>query len=401
MKRNARPRIVVAGAGIAGSLITSGLADRDDIDLICLERVGADEYMDAGTGLNVGPNALKALHNVMPERAQTIIANSLPWERWSISLTDGRVLMDLALSEVSDNPGIRIRWAELYALLRQPIAKRIVYGADLRECGRNESGLFVRYVDKSDGSQKRIEGIDLLVGADGRYSQVRDHFFGPEPPNFLGVCLYRLLFPMGDDCPIDDYGQWFNGSNRLLAFRVPGDFVYCAGSFPIPADGNVPDARKRPAALRESYMPANARPSVQAEYLIDSIERYADQIHWARLQDGTIRYAGEPGVMLVGDSAHPMVPTLGQGATQAIEDACVVVDELGRALDVGEPLHRAPARVEQRRLDRVQFVVDFSREATDTMLAGADPVAGALKKLEPAFQNRLVRLYCDAPAPQA
>jgi hypothetical protein len=47
----------------------------------------------------------------------------------------------------------------------------------------------------------------------------------------------------------------------------------------------------------------------------------------------------------------------------------------------------------------VKFVVDFSREATDTMLAGADPVAGALKKLEPAFQNRLARLYRDAPAP--
>lgn len=401
MKRNARPRILVAGAGIAGSLITFGLADRDDIDLICVERVSADEHMDAGTGLNMGPNGLKALHQIMPERAQTIIANSLPWERWSISLTDGRVLMDLALSEVSDNPGIRIRWAELYALLREPIARRIVYGAELKECGREEGGLSVGYVDKSDGSKKLIEGIELLVGGDGRYSQVREHFFGAEPPNFLGVCLYRLLFPMGDDCPINDYGQWFNGSNRLLAFRVPGDFVYCAGSFPILTDGNVLYVQKQPAALRASYMPSNGRPSAQAKYLIDSIERYADQIHWARLQDGTVRYTGEPGVLLVGDAAHPMVPTLGQGATQAVEDACVVVDEVTRALDFGEPLHRVPARVEQRRLDRAQFVVDFSREATDTMLSGADPVAGALKKLEPAFQNRLVRLYRDAPAPQS
>jgi salicylate hydroxylase len=399
MKRNARARILVAGAGIAGSLITSGLSGRDDIDLICLERVGADEHMDAGTGLNIGPNALKALREIMPERAQTIIANSLPWERWSIFLTDGRVLMDLALSEVSDNPGIRIRWAELYALLREPIARSIVYGAELRECGRDESGLFVGYVDRSEGGRKRIDGIDLLVGGDGRYSQVRDHFFGGEAPNFLGVCLYRLLFAAGADCPIDDYGQWFNGPNRLLAFRVPGDFVYCAGSFPIAADGNVPDVLKHPTALREAYTPAKGRPSAQAKYLIDAIERHADQIHWARLQEGTVRYGGAPGILLVGDSAHPMVPTLGQGATQAVEDVCVVVDEVNRALDLGEPLDLVPARVERRRLDRVKFVVDFSREATDTMLAGADPVAGALKKLEPAFQNRLARLYRDAPAP--
>jgi 2-polyprenyl-6-methoxyphenol hydroxylase-like FAD-dependent oxidoreductase len=401
MKRKTRPRIVVCGAGIAGSLITSGLIRRDDIDLICFERVGADEHMDAGTGLNVGPNALKALRQIMPERAETIIANSLPWESWSISLTDGRVLMDLALKEVSDNPGIRIRWAELYALLRAPLAEKIIYGAEMRECGRDENGLFVDYVDRSDGSRKRIGGIDLLVGGDGRYSQVRDRFLGAEAPNFLGVCLYRLLFPAGEDCPIDDYGQWFNGPNRLLSFRVPGDFIYCAGSFPIPADGNVPDAMKQAAALRAAYTPANGRPSSQAEYLIASIERHADQIHWARLQDGTVRYSGARGVMLVGDAAHPMVPTLGQGATQAVEDACVVVDEVGRALDAGDGLDAVPDRVEKRRLDRVRFVMDFSRDATDTMLAGADPVVGTLKKLEPDFRDRLVRLYRDAPAPQA
>jgi 2-polyprenyl-6-methoxyphenol hydroxylase-like FAD-dependent oxidoreductase len=401
MKRTVRPCIVVCGAGIAGSLITSGLAHRGDIDLACLERVGADEHMDAGTGLNLGPNAMKALRAIMPERAEAIVADSLPWERWSIALTDGQVLMDLALSEVSDNPGTRIRWAELYALLRAPIADKIIYGAELQDCGRDENGLFVGYVDRSDIGRKRLDSIDLLIGGDGRYSQVRDRFFGVEAPNFLGVCLFRLLFPVAADCPIDDYGQWFNGSNRLLAFRVPGDFVYCAGSFPLPADGEIPDAMRRPAALSASYMPANGRPSLQAKYLMEAIERHGVEIHWARLQDGTVRYAGEPGVMLVGDSAHPMVPTLGQGATQAMEDACVAVDEVGRALDAGDPLEVVPERVEKRRLDRVRFVVEFSREASDTMLAGADPIVGSLKKREPEFRDRLARLYRDAPAPRA
>ena len=148
-------------------------------------------------------------------------------------------------------------------------------------------------------------------------------------------------------------------------------------------------------------MPANGRPSLQAKYLMQAIERHGDEIHWARLQDGTVRYAGEPGVMLVGDSAHPMVPTLGQGATQAMEDACVAVDEVSRALDAGDPLEVVPERVEKRRLDRVRFVVEFSREASDTMLAGADPIVGSLKKREPEFRDRLARLYRDAPAPRA
>ena len=79
-----KPRIVIVGAGIAGSLIASGLAGRDDVEVICLEKVDTAGHSDAGTGLNVGPNAIKALRSVMPERAETIVANSFPWRRWTI-----------------------------------------------------------------------------------------------------------------------------------------------------------------------------------------------------------------------------------------------------------------------------------------------------------------------------
>jgi salicylate hydroxylase len=96
-----------------------------------------------------------------------------------------------------------------------------------------------------------------------------------------------------------------------------------------------------------------------------------------------------------------MVPTLGQGATQAVEDACVVVDEIRMALRAGRPLVEVPARVEARRRERVRFVVDFSREATDTMLEGADPRAGTLRKTERPFQEKLERLYRDVPMPVA
>ncbi len=391
-------RIVVAGAGIAGSLIASGLGGKAGVEVICLERAGADDHLDAGTGLNIGPNAIKALKAAMPERAQAIVDNSLAWQRWTISLTSGRPLMDLALSDVADNAGIRIRWAELYALLRKPLDEAIRYGAELLSCGRNDRGLYAVYRDGATGAETRIDDIDLLIAADGRYSRIREHFLSREEPHFLGVCLYRVLFPAGADCPVEDYGQWFNGPNRLLAFRVPGDFVYCAGSFPI-EDGLVTDEMKTPQFLRGAYTPEGGELCAEAAYLVREIERNVDRIHWARLQDGTTRFDAGEGVLLVGDSAHPMVPTLGQGATQAVEDACVVVDEVRRALIAGNPLADVPANVSARRTERAEFVVSFSREATDTMLAGADPVAGTLKKLEPAFRSRLERLYRDVSVP--
>jgi 2-polyprenyl-6-methoxyphenol hydroxylase-like FAD-dependent oxidoreductase len=397
--RSSPPRIVISGAGVAGSLIAAGLSGRDDVEVICLERARLTDHLDAGTGLNMGPNALKTLASVMPERGETIAANSLPWQRWLVALTSGHVLMDLPLADVADNPGIRIRWAELYALLRKPLAPHIVYGIDVRGCGRDESGVVVRYTD-AHGSPRSITDVDLFVAGDGRYSQVRRQFLGDDPPTLLGVCLYRILFPVDDDCPVDDYGQWFQGPNRLLAFRVPGNFVYCAGSFPI-TDGVVTDAMKEAAALAARYVPGDCAPSREAQFLIDAIIRHVDDIHWARLQEGPVKYMAADGVLLVGDAAHPMVPTLGQGATQAVEDACVVVDEVRRSLSDGGALGDVPRRVEERRRERVQFVVDFSRDATDTMLAGADPVAGTLRKLEPPFVRNLTRLYRDVPMAEA
>ena len=235
-----RPKIVVVGAGIAGSLIVSGLRERTDCEVICLERAGADDQAEAGTGLNIGPNAMKCLDLHLPREAEAIRAASLPWRAGRSRLTSGDALMDLDLAEVADNPGIRIRWAELYALLRAPIAPLITYGAELTGCTIDGGALSARFIERASGTAGRIDDIDLLIAGDGRYSLVRQAVLGgPETPDFLNVCLYRILVPAEPDCGIDDYGQWFNGPNRLLAFRVPGGKLYCAGSF-----------RSRPAAVR-------------------------------------------------------------------------------------------------------------------------------------------------------
>ena len=390
----------MAGAGIAGSLIVSGLRERTDCELVCIERVSPDGQDEAGTGLNIGPNAIKCLRAHLPREADAIVANSLPWRVWTVALTDGTGLMDLSLDTVADNPGIRIRWADLYALLRKPLGATITYGAELTGCGQDAGGSFVVWLDRSSGRSRRIDGIDLLIAGDGRYSAIRRFVLGgPEIPHFLNVCLFRVLFPIGRACPIDDYGQWFNGPNRLLAYRVPGDFVYCAGSFPIPAGSGTPEEMKRPEMLRQAFTPEARPPSREAAYLIDAIVRHVEAIHWARLQEGSVTYGDKPGILLTGDAAHPMVPTLGQGATQACEDACVAVDEIKAALDRGEPLSTLPARIEARQADRARFVVDLSRRATDTMLAGADPVEGTRWKTEPAFQRDLMRLYREVSMP--
>ncbi|RYY96568.1 MAG: FAD-dependent monooxygenase, partial [Comamonadaceae bacterium] len=54
-------KIVIIGAGVAGAVLARGLATVPGIELLCLERVQPGDHAEAGTGLNVGPNAIKAL----------------------------------------------------------------------------------------------------------------------------------------------------------------------------------------------------------------------------------------------------------------------------------------------------------------------------------------------------
>ena len=394
-------KIVVIGAGVAGCIVARALAGRPGLDISCLEKVEASDHSESGTGLNVGPNAVKALlwHDAALHDA--VVARSLAWKTWRISLTDGTVLFDLPLARVADNDGIRIRWSELYAALRGEAAGLIRYGAQVARLGYMQGGadrLFVEYSEQ--GVAKRIDDIDLLVAGDGRYSVARAQLAGVPVIRQHGVAIYRLLVPDTSGGLIDDYEQWFNGANRLLAFRVPGEAIYIAGTFPIAPGAEVPEAARDAAHLRDLYTPAGGAPSAQCAWLIDRICANVGAIHWARLQESPPLYTDARGhVLFIGDASHGMVPTLGQGATQAIEDACVAADLLRGTLSAaaigGGSVPGVLRQFAQLRDERVRFVMDFSREASDTLEAGADPVAGTLKKLEPAFQRKLERLYRD------
>lgn len=406
MTESADLRVAICGAGVAGAVLTRLLADEPGVEVVCLERVGADDHSQAGTGLNVGPNALKALAQADPDLAGTLRAAGVgyPWSHWTTTLTDGTPLMDLPLSRVADNDGIRIRWSELYRRLRAPVLDRIHFNQEVLDAGYDGERIGIRYRDRVSGAQRSLTDVDLLIAGDGRYSMLREHFLGRPEHRHLGVVIYRVLVPNTAAGVIDDYAQWFNGANRLLAFRIPGEVIYIAGTFPIPPGAPIEDDAKSAAALRELYMPANGRPSASARFLIDAICEHVDDIHWARVQEVEPAFVDAGGrVLLVGDAAHAMVPTLGQGATMAVEDACMYADRLRAAVRAARRARRpvdVPATchaIAGEREPRVRFVMDFSREASDTLLPGADPVRDSRAKMEPAFLERLTRVYTQIP----
>jgi salicylate hydroxylase len=395
-------RIVIVGAGVAGSVMARRLSQLDGVEVICLERVAPDDHSEAGTGLNIGPNAVKALTSADRVLADAITQASFTWTNWRISLTDGTVLFNLKLSDVAANHGWRIRWSELYRVLRDAAGAAVHYACEISDIGRDASDPRKTTIAwTQNGKQQRLDNIDLLIAADGRYSRVRRAFSGEPNVRQTGVAISRVLVPDTSNGLIDDYEQWFNGPRRLLAFRVPPDHIYIACAFPIAPDADIPPQLKTPEALRAAYTPLSAPPSDQAQWMIDQVCANVADTHWARMQEHDALYhAADCNVLYLGDAAHGMVPTLGQGATQAIEDAAAASTLIATRHAQG---HRDVASwlkdIAALREKRMRFVMEFSLEATDTMLEGADPVAGTKHKTEAPFIDRLKALYNDVGLP--
>jgi len=395
-------RIVIVGAGVAGSVMARRLSLLPGAEVTCLERVARDHHAEAGTGLNVGPNAVKALKLTDPELASLVTQSSLPWASWRISLTDGTELLNLKLAEVAESPGWRIRWSELYRVLREAAGTCVHYGCEITGVARAASHpckTNVAWIQ--DGRVGHIDDIDLLIAADGRYSLVRRVMSGEPKVRQTGVAISRVLVPDTSKGLIDDYEQWFNGPNRLLAFRVPPGHVYVACAFPIPPDADILPHLKTADTLRAVYTPRSSPPSAQARWLIETVCANVTDTHWARMQEHDVLYrAADCNVLYLGDAAHGMVPTLGQGATQAIEDGATAASLIEQRYRQGQ--HDVSiwlSEIEGLRKARMRFVMEFSLEATDTLLEGADPVSGSRHKNEPSFRNRLHLLYNDVGLP--
>ena len=230
---------------------------------------------------------------------------------------------------------------------------------------------------------------------------VRRAISGKPNIRHTGVAISRVLVPDTSNGLIDDYEQWFNGPKRLLAFRVPPDHIYIACAFPIAADADIQPHQKAPEALRTAYTPTSAAPSAQARWMIEQVCANVADTHWARMQEHDVLYrAADCNVLYLGDAAHGMVPTLGQGATQAIEDAAVAAQLITQRHSQGRSdVASWPKDIEALREKRMRFVMEFSLAATDTMLEGADPISGTKHKTAAPFVNRLKALYNDIGLP--
>ncbi|MCH8505162.1 MAG: FAD-dependent monooxygenase [Ectothiorhodospiraceae bacterium] len=389
-------RIGIIGAGVAGAAVAAGLRDLPGIQVTCLERTGQSDHVHAGNGLNVGPNALLALERSIPALAEARQSSSLPWTRWQACLADATIIYHTPLESVADRPGVRIRWSELYRILREAAGPDVHYHQHPATIQIETDGtVTVHALSDADTPEPRHWNFDLLIAADGRYSEVRAQLSGEPVPRHLGVSNFRALVDDRGQLDIDDMEQWFNGPRRLICFRLRDGLLYVSGNLPIEAGAPVPEHYPRADFLRSAYTEGTAAPDARLVHLSQSFAAQAEQLHWARAQEIEPLFRDRSGsVIYIGDAAHAMCPTLGQGATMALEDAAALSLLLRAAAGAGGlQAARLSSTFQALRDNRVQFVKQLSWDASDTLLFGADPWSGNLSKSDPQYLEKLRQLY--------
>lgn len=216
------------------------------------------------------------------------------------------------------------------------------------------------HVDFSDGSKG---SYDLVVGADGIYSQTRSLIFpGVAVPAFTGQSVWRYNFARPDEV---DCLRVYNGPTGVGLVPISDTLMYMFATTPEPGNPRYPRAGLA-AAMREKLSGCAPVIRTLAEQIRDD-----EGVVYRPLETLLVEGAWHSGrVVLLGDAVHATTPHLGQGAGLAIEDSLVLAEELGRH---PEP-ESAFAAYRARRFERCAYIVNASRAIGDGQIGKGPPV---------------------------
>jgi len=215
-------------------------------------------------------------------------------------------------------------------------------------------------VSFTDGRQRRY---DLVIGADGLYSKVREALFPDAPrPRYSGQAVWRAVVPR--PAGLDACTMWLGPRVKPGVNPVSASEMYLFVTEPRAANTYI-DPSTFPGALRALLedFPAPVLREIREQIGADS------QIVFRPLEHLLMPRPWFNGrVVLIGDTVHATTPHLASGACIGIEDALVLSEELGRSSDVQGAL----SAFELRRWERCRMVVVNSARLGEIEVAGGD-----------------------------
>ncbi|WP_198085929.1 FAD-dependent oxidoreductase [Variovorax sp. E3] len=352
--------VLIVGAGIAGCSAAIALADKG-FRVTLIEKQA--EWRFQSSGIFIYSNGLEALRRVgvLPRILEA-----------GFAIEDGRnVYLDHLGAPIVDvfyprssggaAPIVGIKRAEMHRVLAarlDALGVEILLATTVAKIDAPAGGDHAE-VTLSDGGTRRF---DLVVGADGIRSQVREAVTGPVAPRYTGFGVWRSVHerPRAFDAKVMMMGI----GKRLGIMPISDDRLYIFGTVGEPADRWYPkDSWPRQMRERFAEFGGPARQfldqiGADSEVLYTAVEEVQAPLPW---------HAGR--VLLIGDAAHASTPFMGQGGAMAVEDAVVLADMLARH-GIADATLRAFG---ERRYPMCRFVQDASRKVGE---------AGALEDAE-------------------
>jgi len=333
----ANTSVVIVGGGIGGLFLANALTARD-IDVRLYEQ--ASRFSEVGAGVYLTPNSVRHLIRVgLGEAVDEFgarVGDASRYYRW-----DGS---EIAPVQVTDSAGWNATYgmhrADLVELLRRALPEGVAHTAH-RATGVEELGDRVR-VDFEDGTS---DEADLVVGADGIHSVLRKLVHAESEPVFSGTAVYRGLVPreLLTDWRPDIWQMWLGPGKHFLSFPVRrGELINFVGF--VPAHGVMRESWTAPGdpdELREEFAGWDPR-------IGELLSHVTTTFRWSLYDRDPIPVWTKGRLTLLGDAAHPMLPHLGQGANQSIEDGMTLAtllaasdaDGIPGALETYESLRR-------------------------------------------------------------
>jgi 2-polyprenyl-6-methoxyphenol hydroxylase-like FAD-dependent oxidoreductase len=336
-------KALIVGAGITG-LATAIAASRQGIEVDLVER--QPKVRALGSGITLIGAALRALDRLGVY--SDCVANGYSVTHMETYEVDGTLAHRAGLPSPAGTgqPGmLGMMRPSLHAILLEHASRA---GTEVRTAtspDRIEQHAGGARVTFSTGE---CGDYDLVIGADGLRSAVRDLIWGPTRPDFVGHATFRVIVPRPAE--VTAHAQFRGHGDVAMGFMpTAADQMYLYSLFPVEADYRPPAAELASLA-RERFEPfGGIVPRLRAVIVAP------DQVNYTRFETVLAPdpwYLGR--VVVIGDAAHCTTPHLAAGAAMCLEDAVALGEELAAAPVIDDAL-RAFC---ERRFDRCRYVVE-------------------------------------------
>lgn len=356
-----KTRIAVVGAGLGGMTV-AGFLQRAGFSVTVYEQAPA--FSRIGAGIILSANVTKVLRRLGLEQMVVDIgikADCYISRAWDTGETMYKIEFDAESEARFGGPYANIHRGDLHAVLEKGVAPgSIAFNHRLVALDETRDTIGLVF---DNGARV---AADMVIGADGVNSKVREYLLGVEPPRYIGMAAHRAIFPTAalQGFKIPDCTKWWGPDRHILVYFMTSrrDEVYVIGV--------VPRARWESEA---AWLPSSREELFEGfgdfhADLLRVLEATTDVTVWPIFdRERNDRWSGGR-IVLLGDACHPMRPFMAAGGAMAIEDAAI----LSRCLAQFDQRDEAYRWYEATRIDRVGDAQRISienswmRGATDT-----------------------------------